>query len=956
MRNLKRALSLALAAAMLISLMVVGASAASYGDADSIDNTDAVEFLTSLGVVGGDQNGNYNPDATLTRAEFCVMIANALTGGSFDRTLFEGTATPFTDVANHWGEAYIAYCYSVGVIAGTSATTFSPDNTLTAAQASAILLSALGYNQNGEFAQNGQFELNVTRWAQNAGLYDELSVSATAGITRDQTAKLIYNAMNIATPVNYSSLAQSYYTVGTSAVGGQVLRGDGNVTANDYKYTLAATVFSLIRDKGYVVGADYIEATGKYQYNIDAYEDDNFDGASDYVVSTTQDLNDSIGLYVEVLYKTETDNTRTAYGLNSLGNEVTATVGELTKNDDGNNKVTLAGTEYTLNSDTEAGTRVYALVNNTVAATAPYNMSSASVSSLDEASQLTLVDTNKDGKYDRAVVVPATVAQVTYVGTRSITAGAAYTFEDNNIASGIAKDDFVKIIAAANTVDGKAVITEIETTEGAISAMRGTEVQVNGVWYKQAAGNGDTPQVGNTVALSIVGGYYYNVKTIDGKSLNNVLMVLDAGAYSEGLAKGAQAKVMYAATGEVATVQISKVGDVDVIDGSVGTTTASYTTNGYLLEGGMYTYSERNGALELTQLTDNVIGSTTFQNGGGNFVANETRPTIGGSKVIADDAVVMVYNSTGDKTAYITGAELKTWNSAWGTAAQILYSKVNGIDTASVIALYGTTNIPGTSGSTGYGYVTADAYYIEEDNTGYAVMTIWTEDGEITVRAEGYGAGNTAPTAATVASQTVFDKGAFVTYEKLSNGNISYVNSIGNNFGAAALTGMYVDRNGDTALTLDYDALASTPAGNRNLTDDTVVIYVDTDKKTGAEGGELTLAQESAISGAYVKNVMAAYDSTDVLVIFVDVNNNLASNAGLSEFSAQANVTAFDADKGELTITAATAAATVASETVSAFGALAAQLNDTNNDGNSDSGETVTVVAKDGTVVTYTIA
>ena len=32
MRNLKRALSLALAAAMLISLMVVGASAASYGD------------------------------------------------------------------------------------------------------------------------------------------------------------------------------------------------------------------------------------------------------------------------------------------------------------------------------------------------------------------------------------------------------------------------------------------------------------------------------------------------------------------------------------------------------------------------------------------------------------------------------------------------------------------------------------------------------------------------------------------------------------------------------------------------------------------------------------------------------------------------------------------------------------------------------------------------------------
>ena len=147
MRNLKRALSLALAAAMLVSLMVVGASAASYEDypdASSIQNVEAVDFLTAVGVVGGDQNGNYNPTATLTRAEFTVMMANMLTGGKFDQTLFEGTNTPFTDIDGHWGANYIAYCYSVGVVAGTSATTFDPDSTLTAAQAAAMLLSALG--------------------------------------------------------------------------------------------------------------------------------------------------------------------------------------------------------------------------------------------------------------------------------------------------------------------------------------------------------------------------------------------------------------------------------------------------------------------------------------------------------------------------------------------------------------------------------------------------------------------------------------------------------------------------------------------------------------------------------------------------------------------------------------------------------------------------------------------
>ena len=48
MRNLKRALSLALAAVMLIGMMVVGASAASYDDftdRDEIVNKDAVSMI-----------------------------------------------------------------------------------------------------------------------------------------------------------------------------------------------------------------------------------------------------------------------------------------------------------------------------------------------------------------------------------------------------------------------------------------------------------------------------------------------------------------------------------------------------------------------------------------------------------------------------------------------------------------------------------------------------------------------------------------------------------------------------------------------------------------------------------------------------------------------------------------------------------------------------------------------
>ena len=263
MRNLKRALSLTLAAAMLISLMVVGASAAEYKDQVSVSKDEAVAVLTGLGVVGGDQNGNFNPTATLTRAEYCVMIANALTGGTFDRTLFDGTDTPFTDVQGHWGAAYIAYCYSTGIIAGTSATTFSPDATLTAAQAAAILLMALGYNQNNEFGANGQFELNVTKWAQQAGLYTNLSVAANSGISRENAAQVIFNALTVATPVGYNTLSEAYYTIGTPALNGEVIIiDDSNRGTGDWQKTLGYTNFDLSMDSAGAAGTDNFDRPG----------------------------------------------------------------------------------------------------------------------------------------------------------------------------------------------------------------------------------------------------------------------------------------------------------------------------------------------------------------------------------------------------------------------------------------------------------------------------------------------------------------------------------------------------------------------------------------------------------------------------------------------------------------------------------------------------------------------
>ena len=71
MRNLKRALSLALAAIMLIGMMVVSASAAGFddfSDKDEIVNKDAVSMLVSLGIIEGKPDGSYAPTENVDRA------------------------------------------------------------------------------------------------------------------------------------------------------------------------------------------------------------------------------------------------------------------------------------------------------------------------------------------------------------------------------------------------------------------------------------------------------------------------------------------------------------------------------------------------------------------------------------------------------------------------------------------------------------------------------------------------------------------------------------------------------------------------------------------------------------------------------------------------------------------------------------------------------------------------
>ena len=190
MRNLKRALSLLLSSTMVLGMLVMGGSAAGYQDVDASNvNQEAIEVLQTVGIMTGDQNGNFNPDGSITRNEMAVVMAHLL---NLDYDYYRGT-NPFTDVPE-WAAPYVAACAAEGVVAGIGNGQYGGSQKVTAAQASLMVMKALGYFQNAEdFGTDWQ--VATIRQASYINLFDNINANAESALTRAQVAQLVLNGL-----------------------------------------------------------------------------------------------------------------------------------------------------------------------------------------------------------------------------------------------------------------------------------------------------------------------------------------------------------------------------------------------------------------------------------------------------------------------------------------------------------------------------------------------------------------------------------------------------------------------------------------------------------------------------------------------------------------------------------------------------------------------------------------
>ena len=895
MRNLKRTLSLALASVMLVGMMSVGASAVNasdFTDADEIVNKDAVSTMTALGIINGKEDGSYfDPTGNVTRAEMAKMLCVAINGG-VDPVLGVKDTPTFTDIKGTWAESYIEYCAANGIIAGRGNNKFDPTGTVSATEAAKMLLGVLGYNAEKSGLVGNDWAINTNVLANQNGLYKNLAnLNANTLLTRDNAAQMIYNALDanmveLNAAGNYTT-SQYSYTGTESVVTGTERVWKLNITDETGLSEAAKALNGSIYNSRQDAEATLKEAnnntlpTGKYnleqktqnvygENTVTKYADETMghkylslitdgdavltdvekDSKGTYTLYmngiTTKgqytkvegDYSNLIGQKVEVLYK-DSENVYGVYASTDSSLIVESTAGKVEAVKNG--EVKIDGTTYK--------------VDGNVTTTALYTGILADGLNVggNKAAAVKAYDNDDNGKIDTVVYVPFTAAKVTYVGEKSFNTdvNTNVKFEDVNAYDDMAKNDYVIKSDAANTVDDTDTYVLAETVEGKIEATKSDSVRIDGTWYNYVTTTPDKDlALDSTVKAAVLNGYIVKSEVVTSShELQDYAVVVK----TDTDINGPQAKLLFA-------------------DGTtkVVTTDKKYTDNM-----GLVTYEVKKGEYVLTEaVTDSADKAGFDKIVTGKYVNNSGKGKIGGES-IADDAVIFVKDSAG-KFSTMAGSDFAKYSTTSVVDQNITAyaNKDNSTGYNSIVLAY--VELTGTVNSitSNYGYVTS------------AVSTTKNDDGE-TVSSFTFWDGATEHKDIMTDEKVSLSKGDIFTYEENKDGSYT-VSEVDNLLRTAIIA--YNEKNGDIRFT---DASLNSTGSNVNaeITDDTVIIGINSDDKAGVEGVVPTIAIETATSGVYQANayyVMGVADEVKLLV--VDTYGNIPAVDSVTTVTDESNL------------------------------------------------------------------
>lgn len=179
----------------LVAMVLVGwilicpTIAATFPDVDKdAEYAEAVEYISSVGFMIGDDQGNFNPDKYVSRAEMATIICGLL--GEKENLSIDGSI--FSDVpASYWANKYITKAVSVGAISGYGNGKFGPSDTITYEQVLTMLVRAMGMEKEAVAA--GGYPDGYIEVACDYGYNNWLSAEKGDLMTRWQIAIMLYN-------------------------------------------------------------------------------------------------------------------------------------------------------------------------------------------------------------------------------------------------------------------------------------------------------------------------------------------------------------------------------------------------------------------------------------------------------------------------------------------------------------------------------------------------------------------------------------------------------------------------------------------------------------------------------------------------------------------------------------------------------------------------------------------
>lgn len=178
-----------------------------FEDVKEHKNKTAIEALAARGIINGKSENIFEPESTMTRAEFATIIVRAL-------SLTSNEKTAFTDVTeSDWFYIYVNAAYENEIVNGVSESLFNPYAPITRQEA-AVMLSRSAKKAGiykdfdaltarnilaefSDYVKTAQWAVNPLAFCVDEGIIesDEMEIFPNEAVRRGEIAQSVYNLL-----------------------------------------------------------------------------------------------------------------------------------------------------------------------------------------------------------------------------------------------------------------------------------------------------------------------------------------------------------------------------------------------------------------------------------------------------------------------------------------------------------------------------------------------------------------------------------------------------------------------------------------------------------------------------------------------------------------------------------------------------------------------------------------